>query len=207
MGTYQTLFPFADAFYNELKDIMDSDLLVLTGGSDVNPHLYGEAKHDSTSTDDKRDERDMRGYNIALTMDIPVVGICRGAQLACVLNGGALVQDVTNHRSCVHGIQTADDKTIEVAGDHHQMMLPLDSNYILEAWSPGLSKHYQGEKGKELNSLLPYTSYDGVLSILEPEVLVWPGTKTLAVQFHPEWMKPKSAGFEYFQSLMKKYIL
>ena len=206
-NTYSKLFPFADHIYSELPNIMDSDLLVLTGGSDVNPHLYGESKHDSTFIDESRDERDMRGYNIALTMDIPVVGICRGAQLACVLNGGALVQDVSNHRSCTHSIQTADNKTIDVAGDHHQMMLPLDSHYILEAWSPGFSKYYQAENGKDITNLLPYTSYEGKNTILEPEVLVWPSTKTLGVQYHPEWMKPNTAGYEYFQHLLHKYLL
>jgi putative glutamine amidotransferase len=69
------------------------DGLILTGGKDVDPDRYGQSRHDST--DEPRHDRDAWEFALlgrALEVDLPVLGICRGAQILNVLRGGTLHQ-------------------------------------------------------------------------------------------------------------------
>lgn len=98
------------------------DGLLLTGGVDVDPALYGQAPHPALGKVDREwDALDVVAARIALERDIPVLGICRGVQVLNVAAGGTLVQDI---RSQVAGAlphqQTAPDweatHTVAVAG-------------------------------------------------------------------------------------------
>ncbi len=68
--------------------------LVLTGGSDINPSLYGEKMAGSEQVDEARDQLEMDCLREALELDLPVLAICRGLQLLNVFHGGSLVQDL-----------------------------------------------------------------------------------------------------------------
>lgn len=103
-----------------------ADLVVFTGGEDVNPILYGETSiHPSTYYDDKRDELDMKLYLTCLEQGIPMFGVCRGAQFLHVMNGGKLWQDI-NHHTGNHGIFDVRDKRViaSVSSVHHQACMP-----------------------------------------------------------------------------------
>lgn len=98
-----------------------ADLVVFTGGDDVNPALYGEEPHPSVYYDEERDEREKELFNYCVDEGIPMLGICRGAQFGSVMMGGKLFQDVDNHNS-PHSL--GDIKTGEVidkiSSVHHQ---------------------------------------------------------------------------------------
>jgi gamma-glutamyl-gamma-aminobutyrate hydrolase PuuD len=67
--------------------------LLLMGGSDVNPALYGEARHPETQeSDDARDELECTLIADAIARDLPLLAICRGVQILNVQQGGTLVQ-------------------------------------------------------------------------------------------------------------------
>lgn len=69
--------------------------LLLAGGEDVDPALYGEnPKHDSVRVDRARDDFEMPLLARALQLHLPVLAICRGAQLVNVKFGGDLYQDL-----------------------------------------------------------------------------------------------------------------
>jgi gamma-glutamyl-gamma-aminobutyrate hydrolase PuuD len=68
------------------------DALVLTGGSDVDPARYGAEPHATTRSRPFRDEAEVRLLHVALDRDLPVLGVCRGAQLMNVALGGSLTQ-------------------------------------------------------------------------------------------------------------------
>jgi putative glutamine amidotransferase len=79
-------------------DSLDSfDGLLLAGGADVNPALYGEQPAPETEAPDTiRDRRESALLAEALERDVPVLGICRGNQFFNVYFGGKLVQHLPN---------------------------------------------------------------------------------------------------------------
>src|SRR4029077_6643489 len=72
------------------------DGLLLTGGGDVDPSRYGEARHDtfSPTVDAGRDDFELALLAIARERQRAVLAICRGIQVLNVARGGTLVQDI-----------------------------------------------------------------------------------------------------------------
>ena len=166
-------------------------LLVFTGGEDVDPQLYGQTRHKRTYCNRNRDLEEEKYFNQAVRKNIKMVGICRGAQFLCVMNGGTLVQHISGHQRG-HTIQTADG-IVNVTSSHHQMMIPPETAEILAWAEPKLSNDYQGDKG----NLFPDFEYEGVY---------FPEIKALGVQWHPEWMSPGQEGLEYTMDLVDKLL-
>ena len=76
------------------------DGLVLSGGADLGPELYGAEPEPLTVTRTDRDRGELLLLERALEMDMPVLGVCRGMQLLTVAAGGTLHQhlpDVLGH--------------------------------------------------------------------------------------------------------------
>lgn len=76
------------------------DGLVLAGGADVGPHLYGAEPGPLTESRPDRDAGELTLVTAALAADLPVLGVCRGMQLLAVAYGGRLHQhlpDVVGH--------------------------------------------------------------------------------------------------------------
>jgi putative glutamine amidotransferase len=84
-------------------DVLDAlDGIVVTGGADVAPEIYGETAHERTYTRPDRDTSEMMLLRAALDRDLPVLAICRGMQLMSVAYGGRLYQhlpDVLGHEN------------------------------------------------------------------------------------------------------------
>ena len=70
------------------------DGLVLTGGADVDPALYGEDMHPLTEAERGRDDFELPLVRAALEQGLPVLAICRGHQVVNVALGGTLLQHV-----------------------------------------------------------------------------------------------------------------
>ena len=66
------------------------DALVLSGGGDVDPSLYGGDPADSLSVEPRRDRFELALFRMARSRGLPVLGICRGAQMVNVAAGGTL---------------------------------------------------------------------------------------------------------------------
>src|SRR5690554_5034063 len=71
------------------------DLILFTGGEDVNPHYYNQHQGKYTNINMERDEKESRAWS--LPYHIPRLGICRGMQFINVKVGGSLIQHVENH--------------------------------------------------------------------------------------------------------------
>ena len=78
--------------------------LLLPGGPDVDPALYGQSPDPDAGLEICRplDDLDLRLLNFALDRDMPVLAICRGMQLLNVARGGQLLQDIAGHRAERH---------------------------------------------------------------------------------------------------------
>jgi gamma-glutamyl-gamma-aminobutyrate hydrolase PuuD len=156
--------------------------LVLTGGADVDPALYGQEPHPSLyGVDRSLDEFEIALAFSALDAGIPLLAICRGHQVLNVALGGSLDQHITDRpRLLVHGDPAsgpgggvAHDVTVEpgtrladalgvtrceVRSHHHQAVADLAPKATATGWAD-----------------------DGVLESFE-----LPDGWTVAVQWHPE---------------------
>jgi len=92
-GGRPVILPVVEAPPAGLLDRMDG--LVLTGGGDLDPQLYGQ-QSDPTTYGVRRDRDDFETalYGEAMRRGIPVLAICRGMQLVNVLRGGSLIQQL-----------------------------------------------------------------------------------------------------------------
>jgi putative glutamine amidotransferase len=88
-------------------DDLDADVLrvldglILAGGADLGPELYGADPEPLTDTRPERDSAEMRLTRAALEADLPVLGVCRGLQMLAIAAGGRLHQhlpDVLGHQ-------------------------------------------------------------------------------------------------------------
>lgn len=185
-------------------DVSEYNLVVFTGGHDVSPNLYGEKMHTSTSSLPFRDASEEHIFKQCEEYRIPMVGICRGSQFLTVMNGGSLVQHVGNHGiGGTHPIRTYLGKELQVTSTHHQMMHP-NGRYDLLAYAEGRSNMYEGE-GDVDTPVAFKRNEEGKFK--EPEVVWYPNTRSLAVQYHPEYMGEDTEGYKYFQNLLEEYVL
>jgi hypothetical protein len=73
---------------------------MLTGGVDVDPALYGASdRHPTVEVDPERDTYEFSLTRLALDRDMPLLAICRGAQVVNVVAGGTLIQDIPSART------------------------------------------------------------------------------------------------------------
>ena len=103
-----------------------ADLICFTGGADVHPFLYGRYVHPTTRSQRERDDFCVNLWTIGLDNNIPMVGICRGAQFVHVMNGYELVQDCDKHAIGRFHFATHTSlpgkNHVQVTSTHHQMM-------------------------------------------------------------------------------------
>jgi len=159
--------------------------LVLTGGGDVSPALYGEEAHTTTEfVSEQRDTLETACLRYALEQDLPLLCICRGMQLLNVAMGGSLVQDIP---SLVPGA-IAHRQTGSRAEPSHTVWLTQGSRTaeILGTATPMVNAlHHQAikELGRGLEAV--GQAPDGVIEAVE-----MPGREAflIAVQWHPEEM-------------------
>ncbi|HEY2543842.1 MAG TPA: gamma-glutamyl-gamma-aminobutyrate hydrolase family protein [Gaiellaceae bacterium] len=96
----------------ETLDALDG--VIFTGGSDLDPELYGEDRHAETAGIVRmRDDAELALLKAALERDMPVLGICRGIQVLNVGLGGDLEQHFEGHRHDPPGEFLAHDVAIE----------------------------------------------------------------------------------------------
>jgi anthranilate/para-aminobenzoate synthase component II len=179
------------------------DALVIWGGEDISPSIYNSAVSKRTyapAVPSRRDRVEMDACMAAIDRGIPLIGVCRGAQLVCALAGGRLIQHVNGHGGG-HMMETKDGETIRTTSVHHQMMYPFDVEHELLAWAaPSRSDVYiigNDETDPEMEGKP------------EPEVVWFPKIKALAIQGHPEFVSnPDTDPFvQYCMRMVDKYIL
>jgi putative glutamine amidotransferase len=156
--------------------------LVLTGGEDVDPRHYGEAPSPALGAiEPARDEMEFRALRAALEREMPVFGICRGAQLLNVHFGGSLYQDLKTERPT----DLAHDQTEPWDRRTHNATVRTDTllhNILGDTRLFINSFHHQAVKdvGRELR--IAAIAEDGLIEAIEHERLPW----VLGVQWHPE---------------------
>lgn len=155
--------------------------MVLWGGEDISPALYGQKAVRANASDNpsRRDMAETTLVHAAVKMGIPILGICRGAQLLCTLGGGGLYQHVDNHVGRNHEVILQDGEVIQTNSVHHQMMITTEEMEVI-GYTPAMSP------SKWLDQRDPIYSKEN-----EPEIVYIPKMKALCVQGHPEWLGPR----------------
>jgi gamma-glutamyl-gamma-aminobutyrate hydrolase PuuD len=184
-------------------------LAVFTGGEDVDPSLYGKSKHRSTHSNIHRDNYEKEIFNLLREQNVPMAGICRGAQFLCVMAGGQLIQDVTGHAGYTHPLMVSmpdgNVKKVAVNSAHHQMQNPFvldDDDYELVGWCEDpRSKHYV----YDADTVVKVAEADDNIK-LEPDIVFYPKINALGAQYHPEWLGSEHEGFILFEELLGRYI-
>jgi gamma-glutamyl-gamma-aminobutyrate hydrolase PuuD len=181
----------------------DADLVLFTGGEDVDPSLYGEPHLKRTRSNLSRDTKETAIYRGALDRGLPMVGICRGGQFLNVMNGGKLWQHVTNHTAQhlayvqIPPFQKGKKpRVISVTSTHHQMMIPgPDACVLLTA-----------RNSYERNSV-------GVTTIGLPddddpdiEAVFYDKTDCLCFQPHPEFPNAPADCVNFFDECLRDFI-
>ncbi len=152
--------------------------LVLTGGSDIDPAIYGADPHPENGPSDRaRDDYESALLRKALARDMPVLAICRGMQLFNVVRGGTLIQHLANAEK--HRQQTGGAPVHEVV-----LAPPFDSIYGVPRMQVN-SRHHQAVDC--LGEGLLVTARDPEDGVIERVDL--PGAQfAMGVQWHPEDM-------------------
>jgi putative glutamine amidotransferase len=170
--------------------IRDAGGLLLTGGDDVRPDLYGATAHPTfDGAEAGRDEYEIELVSRALEVDLPIFAICRGIQLLNVARGGTLVQDLPTERPSAtpHQLSTPAHAADAIA---HTVRLEADS--LLSAVIGGRltdadtcavnSRHHQAVEtlgdGLRITAVAP----DGVIEAIEDQTRRF----CVGVQWHPE---------------------
>jgi putative glutamine amidotransferase len=137
-GGRALVIPPTEEGVEETLDALDG--LLLSGGSDLDPSLYGADAHAETRhVRPERDRAELALLRGALARDLPVLAVCRGSQVLNVARGGDLVQHLPEtvgneaHRETAgmfseHGVKVDPDSrlggivgdSVEVKSHHHQ---------------------------------------------------------------------------------------
>ena len=161
------------------------DGLLLTGGLDVDPALYGETPHETTNTSPERDRFEVPLSKAAMANDLPIFAICRGVQVLNVAAGGSLVQDIPS------AVASDLNHSIDVPKNHQahpiritpgtRLAAALGPHADLES-CPVNSRHHQSVARVAPEFVVSAISPDGVVEAIErPD-----RTFCLGVQWHPE---------------------
>lgn len=205
-GNFDSIEPF-DKLFGKKKNLADGftgvDAVILWGGEDWHPSFYKANAHPlngANKTISTRDAFEWKTMLFCKANNIPLIGVCRGAQGLCIGAGGKLIQHVDNH-GFDHYVETKDNQKVFVTSTHHQMMWPWDIKHELLAWTDvARSSKYEGEYHGTSISPSAYMQK-------EAEIVFFPQLKGLAIQGHPEYSSAKKPFIDLCLDYVKEYIL
>lgn len=199
------------ASYNETKDpfgIFDSvqtvftpkglkkdGALILWGGEDIATEIYNQKpnRYCYSHHRSERDKKEITLVNHAVKYGMPIIGICRGAQLLSAMAGGSLAQHIEGHGGS-HMVTLHDEGDVMLScnSSHHQMMIPPASAKVLATSesTTGLDEHNMAIKYDRVN-----------------EVVYFPTIHALGIQPHPEWSSCSQDFINYCTRKIKEYLL
>ncbi|MEX0605968.1 MAG: type 1 glutamine amidotransferase [Marinobacter sp.] len=155
------------------------DGLVLSGGTHVHPERYGQEPEIKARYDSQRDTTDMALLKSAEQLGLPVLGICRGAQLINIYRKGSLCQNVT---------------PLRVNTRHRALLLPLQTVRVVQnsriaeiIRGPSIgANRIHSQTIKQLGRQLRVVAVDNDLFVQAIENTK--GQWLMGVQWHPEYL-------------------
>lgn len=180
-GALAVLLPVDTRPPEGLLDRVDG--LMVIGGADLDPEVYGQARSEHTETTYReRDEFELALTRAALRRGLPFLGICRGMQLLNVALGGTLNQNLVGQ----DGTNTHRRLIGTFEGTEHEIELEpgsLAEGALGEATHEARCHHHQAIERLGDGLIVSGRARDGVVEAIElPDGPGW----ALGVQWHPE---------------------
>ena len=104
------------------------DGLLLSGGADIDPARYGEARAGARAAEPGRDALEDEAFRAAMAASVPILGVCRGLQVINVFAGGSLVQHLDGHESAAYPSPAVTRHRLELAGGSRLATILGDSS-------------------------------------------------------------------------------
>jgi putative glutamine amidotransferase len=174
------LMTIPEAPFRQIVESLDG--IILTGGDDIAPHLYGEPPLQGLGQIEyERDIAEIEVIKLAVELKKPILGICRGMQILNVALGGTLIQDIPSQ---VPGAFQHAQKGSRQYGAH---MVQLEPGFLADALGKTEvlvnTSHHQAVKDVAPGFKITATAADGVIEAMES-----PDGLYIGVQWHPERM-------------------
>jgi gamma-glutamyl-gamma-aminobutyrate hydrolase PuuD len=188
------VLPPSDSF----ETLTALDALLLSGGGDIDPSYYGMPRSPMVDgVDAERDEWELALLASAFDLGLPVLGICRGAQLINVAAGGTLVPHLPDITAEIH--RSPDERGLPShavrvqAGSRVARVLELDMIDVN-------SLHHQAvaQLGAGLSAVA--WSHDGVTEAIETH----DRRRAIGVQWHPELLTDRPGHHDLFGWLVRE---
>lgn len=183
-----------------IDDIGKCDGVILSGGEDVHPRYYNKPEYVELchEIDEKRDDFEWKVLEYTERNKVPVLGICRGLQMANVFFGGTLLPHIPAFGKFDHSKTGSVDRYHTVQVDPNSTL----GDIVGSASGEINSAHHQGAdrlgKGLVANALSP----DGVVEGMEREDKDLPFLQL--VQWHPERMNDTGSAFSL--NIKRKFL-
>jgi putative glutamine amidotransferase len=177
-GAFQKHFPNLEIIGENYKSVKNYNLVIFSGGEDVNPVEYGGDNKYSVGINEMRDKIEIAVFNECQRQKVKMLGVCRGHQLINALLGGMIIQDLFFEMGEDH------------SGYHSLNFVRQNPESIVQRCFQNVnSMHHQGvlRSGKGFTTT---SVHKGICESTEKE-------DCISVQFHPEFMSDKQSD-EFF---------
>lgn len=181
-GDYRRMFQAEG--WEVVTSMQEADLVQFTGGSDVSPYLYHHFPHPETRSNSDRDKIEVALFDVAYGLEIPMAGICRGAQFLNVMNGGTMWQHVDGHVGRHNIVDLFNETEYMASSTHHQMMREGPEGLVVGvAFEANVLEGCRHPDNVFCRYIKHDTMYNG-----DPEVIYYDqGPGFLCFQPHPEF--------------------
>ena len=170
-----------------IGEALSCDGLLLPGGADIDPILYGREREEKCGKPNElRDKNEFQIFGTFVETKKPILCICRGFQLLNTVYGGTLYQDIADIKKCSHSDFLKRAKSI------HKVSVAKDTKLygIFGKSEVGVnSLHHQAVESVGENLVVSAVSEDGFVEALELKEHPF----CIGVQWHPEHMSKKDA--------------
>ncbi|MEQ6916804.1 gamma-glutamyl-gamma-aminobutyrate hydrolase family protein [Halomonas aquatica] len=155
------------------------DGLIIGGGDDIQAHLYDDEVRLDVRVDPQRDELELELLEYFIPLGKPVLGICRGAQLINIYQGGTLDPDIyTTHEGLKRRRTVLPRKTVDIVADSQLYSI------LKVTWCRINSLHHQAVQKTGKGIEIVARDRDGLVQGIESRDHDF----LIGVQWHPEWL-------------------
>lgn len=176
--------------------IRSLDALLFQGGGDVHPSRFGQVMHPKSGTPNLlRDELELRAFELMFPRGVPMLGVCRGAQVLNIALGGDIHQDIPSLLGKEHDLGEAPQP------DHEVIVAP--GTKLMEIMKkdrfPTNSLHHQSVARLGRGLVASAHTQDGIVEAIE-----LPGHRfLLGLQWHPELMLDDGLSMRIFDAFLR----